>query len=74
MHSNKGKPHQRCIVLTQASVSSQFQSLICHKSILQVISHQIKDNVHNHHGSIGLFKVGSDFEGNLGFSGYSNIP
>jgi len=32
---------------------------------LQVISHQIKDNVHNHHGSIGLFKVG--LVGNFGF-------
>ena len=41
---------------------------------MQVIFHQIKDNVHNHHGSIGLFKVGPGFEGNLGFSGYSNIP
>ena len=30
------------------------KSHICHKWILQVISHQIKDNVHNHHGSIGL--------------------
>jgi len=42
----------------QASVSSQIQSLICHKSILQVISHQIKDKLHNHHGSIGLLRLG----------------
>ena len=71
IHSNIGKPYQRCIILTQTIVSFQFQSSI-YKSILQVISHQIKDNMHNHHGSIGLFKVGYDFEGNLGFSGYSN--
>ena len=41
------------------------KSQICHKLILQVISHQIKDNAHNHHGSIGLFKVG--LVGNFGF-------
>ena len=41
------------------------KSQICHKLILQVISHQIKDNVHNHHGSIGLFKVRP--VGNFGF-------
>ena len=40
------------------------KSQICHKLILQVISHQIKDNAHNHHGSIGLFKVG--FVGTFG--------
>ena len=33
------------------------KSQICHKLILQVISHQIKDNMHDHHGSIGLSKV-----------------
>ena len=41
------------------------KSHICHKWILQVISHQIKDNVHNHHGSIGFFKIG--LVGNFGF-------
>ena len=41
------------------------KSQICHKLILQVISHQIKDNAHNHYGSIGIFKVG--LVGNLGF-------
>ena len=41
------------------------KSQICHRLILQVISHQIMDNAHNHHGSIGLFKVGPI--GNFGF-------
>ena len=52
------KTSQRCIILTHASVSSQIQSQICHKSILQVISHQIKDKLHNHHGLIGLLRLG----------------
>ena len=47
------------------------QPQICHKLILQVISHQIKDNVHNHHGSIGLFKVG--LFGNFGFGGFGFV-
>ena len=42
----------------KGSVSSQFQSLICHKSILQFIYHQIKDKVHNHHRSLGLLGLG----------------
>jgi len=46
------------------------KSQIRHKLILQVISHQIKDNGHNHHGSIGLFKVG--LVGNFGF-GYFGL-
>ena len=33
-------------------------TLIHHKSILQFISHQIKDKVHNHHGSLGLLGLG----------------
>ena len=41
------------------------KSQICHKLILQVISQEIKDNAHNHHGSLGLFKVGP--VGNFGF-------
>ena len=41
------------------------KSQICHKLILQVISHQIKDNMHNHRGSIGLFEVGP--VGDFGF-------
>ena len=38
----------------KVSVSSQFQSPIYHKSIFQIISHQIKDKVHNRHGSLGI--------------------
>ena len=30
---------------------------IYHRLTFQVISHQIIDNIHNHHGSIGLYKV-----------------
>ena len=44
------------------------QSHKCYKLILEVISHQIMDNMHNHHESIGLFKVG--LVGNFGFGGF----
>ena len=33
------------------------KSQICHKLTLKVISHQIKDNMLNHQGSIRLYKV-----------------
>ena len=56
------KKNNKCTIYKitrfKGSVSSQFQSLICHKSILQFIYHQIKDKVHNHHRSLGLLGLG----------------
>jgi len=46
---------------------------ICYELTLQVISHQIKDNMHNHHGSIGLYKVGF-LVGNFGFGRLTFSP
>ena len=55
---NRGKPHKVYKASHKQVFHLNSKSQICHKSILQVISHQIKDNMHNHHGSIRLSKVG----------------